>query len=41
MFDVQYSEKFHIRKLQTRQPHLNNVATLPCETVIFSGISLR
>jgi len=23
--------KFHIRLLETRPPHLNNVAALPCE----------
>jgi len=24
--------KFHVGKLSTRPPHLNNVAALPCET---------
>jgi len=30
-FSVQKQKKIHIRLLETRLPHLNNVAALPCE----------
>ena len=29
-------KKFHVRKLWTRPPHLNNFAALPCETLLFA-----